>query len=167
MLMYGSTMFVVQVVRAADHPRAALVDAGHGTGTPTLAAGMSTSGSLTDWLRRLVGDPPWEQLVAEAAAVPPGARGSCCCRTSAASGRRFTTRARGASSPASRSAIGRGELLRAAYERIACGVSEILAVFGRVARAANRLVAVGGGTRATLWTQIVSDVTGVEQHLPE
>ncbi|HEX2182073.1 MAG TPA: sugar kinase, partial [Rubrobacteraceae bacterium] len=31
----------------------------------------------------------------------------------------------------------------------------------------ERLVAVGGGTRGGLWTQIVSDVTGRPQQLPE
>jgi xylulokinase len=31
----------------------------------------------------------------------------------------------------------------------------------------ERLVAVGGGTKGGLWTQIVSDVTGRPQNLPE
>lgn len=31
----------------------------------------------------------------------------------------------------------------------------------------ERFVAVGGGTKGGLWTQIVSDVTGREQELPE
>jgi xylulokinase len=35
------------------------------------------------------------------------------------------------------------------------------------ARAGDRVVAVGGGTKGTVWTQIVSDVTGVVQELPK
>jgi len=57
---------------------------------------------------------------------------------------------------------GRGHPLRATYEGIACGVRQILDSFGP----AQRIVAVGGGTQGGLWTQIVSDVCGVEQVLP-
>ncbi len=31
----------------------------------------------------------------------------------------------------------------------------------------RKIVAVGGGTRAGLWTQVVSDVAGVVQHVPQ
>ena len=43
-------------------------------GTWSLAAGMATSGAITDWLRKLVGT-DFATLVAEAAEVPPGSRG--------------------------------------------------------------------------------------------
>jgi xylulokinase len=31
----------------------------------------------------------------------------------------------------------------------------------------NRFVAVGGGTKGALWTQVISDITGVSEELPE
>ena len=61
---------------------------------------------------------------------------------------------------------GRAELYRAALEGIAHGVRHNLEAFRDAGGPDPRLVAVGGGTRGGLWTQIVSDVTGQEQHVP-
>ena len=44
-------------------------------GSTSLAAGMSTSGSLTAWIRDLCGGVDFGTLAAEAAAVPPGSDG--------------------------------------------------------------------------------------------
>ena len=74
MLMYGSTMFFVQVLHDITSHRA-VDDRRCRPGTYTLAAGMSTSGSLTSWIQDLVGDVPFADLVREAAAVPPGSGG--------------------------------------------------------------------------------------------
>ena len=69
MLMYGSTMFFVQVLQSlAPHPKL-WTTVGVDPGTYTLAAGMATSGSLTSWVQDLVGGVPFERLVEEAAAV--------------------------------------------------------------------------------------------------
>ena len=85
MLMYGSTMFFVQVLRdLARHPQL-WNTAGIFPDSYCLAAGMATSGSLTDWVRQLVGGVPFETLVEEATQVRPAATGCCCCRTSPAS----------------------------------------------------------------------------------
>jgi xylulokinase len=56
-------------------------------------------------------------------------------------------------------------LLRAAYEAVAMGVRHNLEAFAGARP--WRLVAVGGGTAARLWPQIVSDVTGRPQELPD
>src|SRR3954470_985020 len=61
---------------------------------------------------------------------------------------------------------GRGHLLRATYEGIACGVRQIVAEFEAAAGQPARVVAVGGGTQGGLWTQIVSDISGLEQQVP-
>ncbi|MFP5282980.1 MAG: FGGY-family carbohydrate kinase, partial [Actinomycetes bacterium] len=75
MLMYGSTMFFVQVLASlTSHPKL-WTTAGVEPGSYTLAAGMATSGSLTSWLQQLVGDVGFADLVTEAAAVPAGADG--------------------------------------------------------------------------------------------
>lgn len=61
---------------------------------------------------------------------------------------------------------GRAELYRAALEGIAYGVRHNLEAMGASGGLASRLVAVGGGTQGGLWTQIVSDVTGMQQQVP-
>jgi xylulokinase len=167
MLMYGSTMFIVQVTESAAPTPLLWSTQGIEPDTLTLAAGMSTSGSLLEWLRDLFGAPPWDELVAEAAAVPPGSRGLLMLPYFA--GERtpiYDPGARGVVAGLTL-AHGRAELLRSAYEAVAFGVRQILSAFEDAAGPPRRLVPVGGGTRAALWMQIVSDVTGLEQHVPE
>jgi xylulokinase len=62
---------------------------------------------------------------------------------------------------------GRGHLYRAMLEATACGVRHIFEAMGEAGGGGERLVAVGSGTKGGLWTQIVSDVTGRPQDLPE
>lgn len=166
MLMYGSTMFFVQVLGALrSHPKL-WTTTGVDPGTHTLAAGMSTSGSLTEWVRRLVGDVPFAQLVAEAAEVPAGSDGLVVLPYFA--GERtpvFDPHARGVVAGLSLR-HGRAHLFRAVYEGIAYGIRQILEFLDGAGGPATRIVAVGGGTQGGLWTQIVSDVTGREQVVP-
>jgi len=166
MLMYGSTMFFVQVLhRLASHPQL-WTTAGVEHGTYTLAAGMSTSGSLTSWVQDLVGGIPFTDLVREAAAVPAGSDGLLLLPYFA--GERtpiFDARARGVIAGLSLRHT-RAHLFRAVYEGIAFGIRQILELLDGDVDAVQRLVAVGGGTQGGLWTQIVSDVTGREQQVP-
>jgi xylulokinase len=167
MLMYGSTMFFVQVLREfRSHPML-WTTAGVDPGQYTLAAGMATSGSLTGWVQGLTGGAPFEELVAEAAATPPGADGLLLLPYFA--GERtplFDPRARGLIAGLTLRHR-RGHLFRAAYEGIAFGIRQILEFIDDAAGPAARIVAVGGGTQGGLWTQIVTDVTRREQILPE
>jgi xylulokinase len=166
MLMYGSTMFLIQVTdRARTHPKL-WSTAGATPGSWSLAAGMATSGTLTTWLRELTGDIAFETLIAEAADVPAGARGLLALPY-------FAGERNPVFDPAARGVIagltlthGRAELLRAIYEAIAFGVRHNLETFAEAGAPIDRAVAVGGGTRGRLWAQIVSDVCGLEQQLP-
>lgn len=166
MLMYGSTMFLVQVVdRPLSHP-ALWATTGATPGSWSLAAGMATGGSVTTWLRELVGDVDFETLIAEAARVPAGSRGLLALPYFA--GERtpiFDPAARGVIAGLTLS-HDRGHLLRAVYESIAFGVRHNLAALREADALGDRVVAVGGGTRGGLWAQIVGDVTGVTQELP-
>ncbi|HEX2248351.1 MAG TPA: FGGY family carbohydrate kinase, partial [Arthrobacter sp.] len=126
MLMYGSTMFFVQVLGEFRAEPKLWTTAGVDPGSLTLAAGMSTSGSLTTWLQRLFGDVPFEQLVNEAAAVPPGSDGLLLLPYFA--GERtpvFDPDARGLITGLSLRHT-RGHLFRAAYEGIGFGIRQIL-----------------------------------------
>jgi xylulokinase len=165
MLMYGSTMFFVQVV-ADGHPQPKLwATAGVEPGSASLAAGMATSGTLTSWLRDLVGGVSFEVLIEEAARVPPGAEGLLLLPYFA--GERspiYDPNARGVIAGLTLR-HGRGHLLRAIYEATAFGVRDNLELFDS-AGDVRRIVIAGGGTRGALWPQIVSDVTGRDQQRP-
>jgi xylulokinase len=166
MLMYGSTMFLVEVVGALPGDRRLWQTAGALEGTRTLAAGMATSGSLTAWFRELAGEPSFAELVAEAGAVPAGAHGLLALPYFA--GERtplFDPDARGVLCGLTLSHT-RGDIYRALLEATAFGVRHNLQAMAEAGGHARRLVAVGGGTTGAVWTQIVSDVTGREQELP-
>lgn len=166
MLMYGSTMFFVQVLRdLRSHPML-WTTAGVVPGSYTLAAGMATSGSLTSWVQELTGGASFGDLVTEAAGVPPGSDGLVLLPYFA--GERtpiFDPQARGVIAGLSLRHT-RAHLFRAVYEGIAFGIRQILEFLEHDADPATRLVAVGGGTQGGLWTQIVSDVSGRTQQLP-
>jgi xylulokinase len=165
MLMYGTTMFLIQVLANVRPNPGLWTTSGAFPGTRTLAAGMATSGAVTDWLRALVGA-DFATLTAEAAEVPAGSRGLLVLPYFA--GERtpiFDPDARGMIAGLTLG-HGRAELYRATLEGIACGVRHNLEVMRDAGGRARRLVAVGGGTQGGLWTQIVSDVAGVSQQIP-
>lgn len=165
MVMYGTTMFLIQVLTDPRPHPALWTTSGVYPGTHSLAAGMATSGAVTDWLRRLVGG-SFAELVAEAAEVPAGSRGLLVLPYFA--GERtpiFDPDARGIVAGLTLS-HGRADLYRAALEGTAYGVRHNLEVMREAGGRATRLVAVGGGTQGGLWTQIVSDVAAVSQQVP-
>lgn len=167
MVMYGSTVFVLQLVAGRTAHPGLWTTAGVERETWTLSAGMATSGLLTNWMQALMGGVPFETLVREAAETPPGGDGLLVLPHFA--GERspiFDPQARGVVAGLTLR-HGRGHLFRATYEGIGFGVRQILEAMAAEAGRPRRLVAVGGGTQAHLWTQIVSDITGCPQVVPE
>lgn len=167
MLMYGTTMFMIEILeKPLSHP-GLWGTTGLLPDTHNLAAGMATSGALTGWLREISGGVSYQQLTEEAAAVPPGSNGLVVLPYFA--GERtpiFDARARGVISGLT-IGHGRGHLYRSLLEATAFGVRHILEYMREAGGGGERFVAVGGGTKGGLWTQIVSDITGREQELPE
>jgi xylulokinase len=159
-------MFIIEVVdQPRPHPKLWLT-VGVDQGTRTLAGGMSTSGSLTSWLRGIVGGVPFAELLEEARAVPSGSDGLLVLPYFA--GERtplFDPGARGVMFGLTLT-HGRGHLYRALLESTAFGVRHNLEAFREAGGDPGRLVAVGGGTKGTLWAQIVSDATGLPQEIP-
>ena len=167
MLMYGTTMFMIEVLKEALYHPGLWGTTGILPETHNLAAGMATSGALTGWLRKISGGLPYEKLTEEAAAVPPGSDALVVLPYFA--GERtpiFDPRARGLISGLT-IGHGRGHLYRAMLEATAYGARHIFEFMREAGGGGERLVAVGGGTKGNLWTQIVSDVTGRPQDLPE
>jgi xylulokinase len=165
MLMYGTTMFLIQQVRSPQPHPGLWVTRGVLPESYSLAAGMATSGAVTDWLRNLfAGD--FATLVSQAASVPPGSRGLLMLPYFA--GERtpiFDPNARGIIAGLTLS-HGQPELYRAALEGTAYGLRHNLEAMAEAGGTPTRIVAVGGGTQGGLWTQIVSDVANIEQQLP-
>ena len=166
MLMYGSTMFLVQIIDGYHSDPALWTTAGLEPGSLALAAGTSTAGSLIGWLQTITGGAPLDTLMAEASAVPAGSEGLIVLPYLA--GERtpvFDPQARGLFAGLTLR-HGRGHLFRAAYEGIGFGVRQILEMFDD-AHTGTRTVAVGGGLRSPVWAQAVSDITGRTQLVPE
>ena len=166
MLMYGSTMFLVQVIDEYHSDPTLWTTTGVDPHTLALAAGTSTAGTMINWLQSLTGKPSFEELTAEALAVPAGSEGLLMLPYLA--GERtpvFDPNARGVLAGLTLR-HGRGHLFRAAYEGIAFGIRQILERFDD-AHEASRTVAVGGGLKSPVWAQAISDVTGRSQLVPE
>ena len=166
MLMYGSTMFFVMVIDDFEAHDKLWTTAGVEPGTLTLAAGMSTSGSLMEWMQHLFGEVPFETLLREAASVPPGADGLLLLPY-------FAGERTPVFDPDARGVIvgltlrhGRPHLYRATHEGIGFGIRQIIELLEGTGRPIERILAVGGGTQARLWLQIVSDISGRVQILP-
>lgn len=162
MLMYGTTMFLVCTVATPVSAPPLWGTVGALPGTRNLAAGMAASGAVTAWLRDLTGA-DYAALTAEAAASPPGARGLVMLPYFAGERTPFEDpEARGVIAGLTLSHT-RGDVYRAALEATAMGVRHNLEAFTAAGAPIDRVVAVGGGTQGSLWTQIVSDVTGLRQ----
>jgi xylulokinase len=177
MLMYGSTLFVIQVRdEPLKHPTI-----WSGTylrpGSFTMAAGLATSASLTRWFRDEFGR---EELAAEARgegdafaalsdlakASPVGARGLVALPY-------FSGERTPMADPMARGVIAgltlshtRGDVYRALLEGVAYALRHNLDVLAEVGGPARRLVGVGGGTKSDTWMQIFSDVLGMPQEIP-
>ena len=178
MVMYGTTMFFIHVtVEPVPDPRM-WSTAFALPGRYSIEGGMSTTGALTRWFRDTLGQ---EEMAAEAAGGPnayaalaaaaariaPGADGLVCLPYFA--GERTPINdpdARGVYAGLTLSHA-KGHLYRASLEGTAYGVRHNLETMSAMGAPPKRLVAVGGGARNPLWLQIVSDVSGLPQDVPE
>src|ERR671916_143583 len=145
MLMYGTTMFIIEVLEEALHHPGLWGTSGILPGTHNLAAGMATSGALTGWLQKISGGVPYETLTEEAAAVPPGSD-ALVVLPYFARGRTplQDPRARGLISGLTLG-HGRGPLYRAMLEATAYGVKPIFEYMFDGGGGGERLVGGGGG----------------------
>jgi xylulokinase len=166
MLMYGTTMFLVNTVPEPVTSPTLWGTVGALPGTHNLAGGMATSGAITAWLRELFGSAGYPELIALAEASPPGSNGLLMLPY-------FAGERTPIPDPDARGVIAgltldhtRGDLYRAALEATAFGVRHNIEVMEQAGGRIDRIVAVGGGAQGTLWTQIVSDVTGRSQAIP-
>ena len=178
MLSYGSTSALVFV---ADRYRAIpgmWMTRGAGPDDYVLTSALSTSGSITSWFRKQFArelpqatfadtGEAHAALSREAAMSPPGARGLLLLPYFSGERSPFNDPlARGVISGLSLSHE-RGDLYRAVLEGTAFGIRHNLEAMAACGTTVRHATAVGGGTASRLWVQIVSDVTGLAQDIPD
>lgn len=171
LLMYGSTMFLIAPMPHGGRHHGLWRTEGLRPGNETFAAGMATSGLLTNWLSDLTGQ-PIESLSAQAEDIEPGAEELLLLPYF--SGERSPLFDPGARGVALGLRLGHGpaHMMRAIYEGTAFSVRHVLKEFDRAGGAGSsapswRITVAGGGTKSRLWAQLVSDITGHSQYLPE
>lgn len=166
MLMYGTTMFLINTVAQPLTSPTLWGTVGALPGTRNLAGGMATSGAITTWLADLFGSRDYAGLLRLADASGPGAQGVLMLPY-------FAGERTPVADPYARGIVAgltlshtKGDLYRAALEATAFGVRHNVETMTAAGASIERIVAVGGGTQGGLWTQIVSDVTGLPQVIP-
>jgi xylulokinase len=160
-VVFGSTMCVCVL---SSEPRTHPLLYGGRTLIPgmfRLSGGMSTSGTLMRWFREQFSPgQDYDSLDREAACVPAGSDGLVVLPYF--SGERspiFDGEARGLVLGLTAEHT-RAHLYRALLEGVAYALRHHFDLMTEVGILPRRLVALGGGARSQLWTQIVSDVTG-------
>jgi xylulokinase len=178
MVMYGSSIFFIQKTNklvATDKFWGAMFLE---PDTYAVAGGMSTSGSLTRWFRDNLAPEEWaaekggglnayKSLLDLAAQSPLGARGLVLLPYF--SGERTPindSEARGLIVGLTLS-HSRKDLYRAILEGVGYGIRHNVDEMCAEGVPPLRILAVGGGTKNPLWLQIVSDIAGIEQHIPD
>ena len=170
MVMYGSTTFFILVQSAPTPDERVWTVAGAYPAQFNLAAGMSTTGSLTRWFQdqfaRELPEGEAAALFDAAARVAPGAGGLVFLPY-------FSGERTPLNDPLARGVIAglslahtREQLFRAILEGVACGVRHNIETLAQLGAQTRRVVAVGGGAQTDTWLQIVSDVTGLRQEVP-
>jgi len=177
MLMYGSTIFIIQVTDN-DQARDERLWASPYLfpGTWCLLAGMATSGALTRWFRDHLapdlvaaeeagGEPAYTVLAREAAAVAPGSAGVVVLPY-------FSGERTPINDPLAKGVIfglslthTRAELFRATLEGMGHGIRQHVDLFTSIGARPRTIRAVGGGTKNLAWLQAVSDISGVPQEV--
>ncbi|MGE5577009.1 MAG: FGGY-family carbohydrate kinase [Syntrophothermus sp.] len=177
MLMYGTTMFIISVLDSFRVHPALWALAYTMPGRAVVAAGQATSAALTKWFRdnfghvereteRLLGIDAYQLLMAEAESVPAGSGGLIALPYF--SGERtpiYDPLARGMVIGLALSHT-RAHVYRALLEGTAFGLRHTFETMAEIGGLPGKVFAVGGGTKNSLWLQIVSDVTGIPQEVP-
>ena len=178
MIMYGSTMYLL-LVTERPNPHPLVWTTGYNfPGSYDNGLGMATTGALTRWFRDELagaelaaenagGESAYAALARQAAAVPAGSKGLICLPYF--SGERTPINDPNARGVFAGLTLGhtRGHLYRAVLEGTAYGTRHNLETIEAIGGTVKRVVAVGGGVKNPLWLQIVSNVTGKAQMVPE
>lgn len=177
MLMYGSTAFWISVSDGGDGAKAG---GKHYTidGRNCSTGGMATTGSLTKWLRDELareyvraeqegGENAYSALFREAEGIEPGSDGLVVLPYF--QGERLPIQ-----DPRAKGVLfgltlrhTRGHIVHAAFEGIGYGICQNLDALRAAGISVEQVTAVGGGTKSLRLLQVVSDICGITQMVPE
>ena len=169
MLMYGSSTFFILKTSRLVEPRGFWGTRFLEKDSFAVAGGTATAGSLTRWFRDTLGsgEQSYEALADLAAASPAGANGLLVLPY-------FSGERTPIHDPEARGMIfgltlrhTRKDLYRAILESVGHSIRHNIEMLRQQGCAARRILAVGGGTRNPLWMQIVSDIAGITQSVPQ
>jgi len=178
MLMYGSSaFFILRTPRLLTAPHfwtSQFLE----PGSFVLTGGMATAGSLTKWFRdqfaplevqaeRAGGEDAYQALARLAGQSSIGANGLVMLPY-------FSGERTPILDPDAKGMIfglglthNRADVYRALLESVGYGIRHNIDEMRAEGAEPVRILAVGGGTHNSLWLQIVSDIAGIEQHIPE
>ena len=164
MVSWGTTANVSVPVqdRPVPSPAGAVVTRG-ATGGWLLEGGLSAAGSFLAWLGRLV-DRPVDELAAQAAKSPPGARGVIAVPWLDGARAPWWRDDARAGFVGLGAAHGAGDLSRAAIEAVAWDVLRCMEVVtaGRLGGSTAQGVTLGGaGTGLPLWVEVLTSILGI------
>lgn len=177
MLMYGTTLFVINVADRWRRHRKLWSSPYLARGRYVMAGGLATSAALTRWFRdqfaglemqeeRAGGTNAYQALAQQVDDVAPGSNGLVVLPY-------FSGERTPINDPKARGVIAgltlshtRADVYRALLEGVAYALRHNLETMQEAGTDLTRLVAVGGGTRNNAWLQLISDCLGQPQHLP-
>ena len=178
MVMYGSSTFFILKTPSLIAPRGFWGTRFLEKGSFVVAGGTATAGSLTRWFRdnfaqaeveagKAGGREPYADLAALAKTSPPGANGLVVLPY-------FSGERTPLHDPDARGMIfgltlrhTRADVYRALLESVGYSIRHNIEVLEAEGCRPSRILAVGGGTRNPLWMQMVSDIAGISQQVPQ
>lgn len=177
MLMYGTTLFIINVTDGWRSHRKLWSSPYLQKGRYVMTGGLATSAALTRWFRdqfaglelqeeRAGGINAYQALAEQVEKVPPGSNGLVVLPY-------FSGERTPINDPKARGVIAgltlshsRADVYRALLEGVAYALRHNLETMQEAGADLTRLVAVGGGTKNRAWLQLISDCLGKPQHLP-
>lgn len=178
MLMYGSSIFIIHVVQKFTKDKRLWAGPYLFPGTYSVAAGMSTAGTLTRWFRDnfardllevqdKTGANAYAQLADSIKNIGPSSDGLIVLPY-------FSGERTPINDPKAKGMIfglnlhhTREHVYNACLEGVGYGIAQHFDIFDERDMGTKKVMAVGGGTKNSKWLQIVSDISGREQHTAE
>ena len=178
MIMFGSTIFFIQKTEKLIQPEKFWASNFLNKGTYAFLGGMSAAGSLTRWFLNEFGYPEKQEedkggpnayaaLADLASKSVPGAHGLVALPY-------FEGERTPIHDPEAKGMLfglslkhTRADVYRAFLESVAFGIKHNIDEMKKEGVEAQRILAVGGGTKNLIWMQIVSDIAGISLNIPQ
>lgn len=178
MLMYGSSIFIIHVVEKLTVDNRLWAGPYLFPGTYSVAAGMSCAGTLTHWFwdnfaqdlaakANAAGTNVFAEIAKLSEGIPAGSDGLVILPY-------FSGERTPINDPKAKGTIfglnlqhTRAHIYKALLEGVGYGINQHFEIFDALKMGTKKVMAVGGGTKNPAWLQIVSDISGKEQHVAQ